>query len=67
MKYIFATANVVFHVWMKDKVNSMNSTLAAGEQREQFLKHSFTFLFTAKNMKKWRWQEENEVEVEELE
>lgn len=45
----------------------MNGTWAAGEQRVHFLKHSFTFLFMAKNMKIWRWQEENKVEVEELE
>lgn len=33
-----------------------------------FLKDSFTFSFMEKkNMKIWRWQEENGVEVEELE
>lgn len=68
MKYVFATGNFVFHVWMKNKVNSVKGTWAGGEQGVQFLRDSFAFLFMAKkNMTIWRWQEENAVEVEELE
>ena len=53
---------------MKNKVNSMRGTWAGGEQGVWFLKDSFAFLFVAKkNMKIWRWQEENAMEIEELE
>lgn len=44
----------------------MKGMWAGGEQGAWFLKDSFAFLFMAKNMKMWRWQEENAVEVEEL-
>ena len=68
MKYIFATGNFGFCVWMKSKVNSMKGTWAGGEQGVRFLRDSFAFLFMAKkNMKIWRWQEKNAAEVEELE
>lgn len=60
MKYIFATGNFVFHVLMKNKVSSKKGV--------QVLRGSFASLFMAKkNVKMWRWQAENAVEMGEVE